>query len=312
MAKKIIFIICTIISLTICFTLIFSTVSDYKIYKRERANNDFEERVSEFAKISFNTNDAVKILLDDENSDVFISRFITYSQPGNITYAPYDYEYDGYAEVSENYFNYFDIVDTNGQKVEIDKNTVNGILLVPEHYKDEEKGLLEYYKEVRENALSKDLENNIETSSSPDINIYYIKDEQVTKTFDNYHVNNIINVVTNKNIIYSTMNFSTSYIYAYKGESVIEVFKDNFINNTLTKYDLQNNVSEVKVATDSNDSLEQYYFRLVILHSIFIIVFSIFIVAILYFGKNLFRKYKYNIIICFIVIVAFLMALLIK
>lgn len=308
MAKKIIFIICTIISLTICFTLIFSTVSDYKIYKRERADNDFEERVSEFAKISFNTNDAVKMLLDDENSDVFISRFITYSQPGNITYDPYDYEYDGYAEVSENYFNYFDILDTNGQKVEIDKNTVNGILLVPEHYKDEEKGLLEYYKEVRENALSKDLENNIETSSSPDINIYYIKDEQVTKTFDNYHVNNIINVVTNKNIIYSTMNFSTSYIYAYKGESVIEVFKENFINNTLTKYDLQNNVSEVKVATDSNDSLEQYYFRLVVLHSIFIIILSIGIVVIIFFCKKLFPKNEYILIMCLIAIISFLIA----
>jgi putative ABC transport system permease protein len=90
-------------------------------------------------------------------------------------------------KVNPNYLKKYPLLDTDGKPVNISENETNWILLVPEHYQNQEKELMDYFKSYREgiNEIDRDVYNvpaNI--SKGENIKIIWIQDGQNVYSFN--------------------------------------------------------------------------------------------------------------------------------
>jgi putative ABC transport system permease protein len=90
-------------------------------------------------------------------------------------------------KVNPNYLKKYPLLDTDGKPVNISENETNWILLVPEHYQNQEKELMDYFKSYREgiNEIDRDVYDvpaNI--SKGENIKIIWIQDGQNVYSFN--------------------------------------------------------------------------------------------------------------------------------
>lgn len=242
-----------------------------------------------------------------------------------------------YVKISENYFNYFDIYDTNNNKIIINEDENREILLVPEQYKNRETEIYNYFTHYRKEYIEIDTENYNENNRenfmdvvvipqddqekadfnndiatyfninvSDDVVIYYIKDDQYLQTFDPELKSTkikdpIISVFTNNNIIISQTNGNGLYV-ALDGMTLDE--KYNSLTDSLQKYDLIDRYKRLVTLDYTANLYKPIYFESSIVNSILFLIAFLNSLLLVYFFFVKFFNAKIIYIIAIIVILA--------
>lgn len=125
-----------------------------------------------------------------------------------------------YITVNPNYLNKYPILDTEGNKIEINEENEHTVFLVPEQYKEKEDFNLEYFTSVREDRykLHRDFYNQTDKAKSTKIDFIYMKSGQevfsmnpdVMQNNNNNIVDPIIQVMTEGNALVPDIHYTSS------------------------------------------------------------------------------------------------------
>lgn len=126
------------------------------------------------------------------------------------------YTYKQNIVVNPNYLKIHKIIDENGERIKIQENNRNIILLVPQKYKNKEYDIKKYYIEDHKDCAVSDEENygiKVDKHNNCKVDIIWIKNDQKIFTYDievntgdNCVSDAIIKVITEKNSFISERN----------------------------------------------------------------------------------------------------------
>lgn len=200
------------------------------------------------------------------------------------------------AEVNPNYLKSYEVYDTSGKKININETEKDYILLVPEHYKDSEDKILDYYKFVKEGYRGKS------TVPSQKIKIIWIKDNQELFSYridvnpsEGYKVKDtIIRVITESNG--DITDFDKVIAYSGNPFKIKTVNPENpsaSIRPKLKEYNLSQYIVSIPSVYDAVSSdLKNYTNIILFLSMLLISIGAVILMIIIQNIYNYFQQYK--------------------